>query len=180
MRKLTLRFLLAVTVLGNTGGFLKDLTAVAALAGQNLVNTALTDVRIAFAAQTGIHKHFMDIAQTGRLPVNVIFAVTAAVVPAGDHDLVSIIGQRTVRIIQRQRCFRKTNRCALLGAAEDHILHFGAAKSLGALLAHDPKDRIGDIGFTGAVGTHDGSDIISEADNGLIRKGFESLHFQTF
>ena len=34
------------------------------------------------------------------------------------------------------------------------------------------------VGLTGAVGSHDGGDILTEIQNGLIREGFEALDLQ--
>ena len=121
-----LRLLLAVAVLGNTGSLLKDFPAVAAFQGEDLVNAALADVGVALLAKTGVHKQLVDVPQTGGLLVDVVFAVAGAVIPAGDHDLVGIISQSTVRIVQGQGCFRESHGAPLLGAAEDHVLHFRA------------------------------------------------------
>ena len=89
--QLPLRFFLAVTVFRDTRSFFKDLPAVATLQGQDLVNAALTDVGVALPAQAGVHKHLMDIPQTGGLAVDIVFTVTGAIITPGDHDLVSII-----------------------------------------------------------------------------------------
>ena len=180
VRQLTLGLLLAVTVLGNTGSLFEDLTAICALEGKDLVDTTLTDVGVTLTTQTGVHEHFMDVTQTGGLLVDIKFAVATAVVTTGDHNLVSIIGQSAVGVIQGQRCLRKADSRTLLRTAEDNVLHLCATEGLGALLAHDPKDRIGDIGFAGAVGADDGGDIIAKADQRLIREGLKALYFQAF
>ena len=138
-------FFLAVAVFGDTCRFLKDLPAVCAFQRKNLIDPALTDIGIAFPTQTGIHKQLMDVPKPGRLLVDIELTVTAAVEPAGHHHFVCVIGQRTVRVVQRQRSFGKAYRRTLLGSAEDHVLHFGAAQGLGALLTHDPQDGIGNI-----------------------------------
>ena len=178
--QLPLGLLLAVTVLGDTGSLLKDLTAVCTLQRKDLVDTALADIGIALSAQAGIHEHLVDIAQAGRLTVDIVFAVAAAIIAAGDHDLIGIVSQGTVGIIQSQRCFCKADRSTLLRTAKDHVLHLGTAEGFGTLLAHDPKDRVRNIRFTGAVGTHDGGDIVAKADQRLIRKGLKALYFQRF
>ena len=122
----------------------------------------------------------MDIPQSGRLAVDIVFAVTAAVIPAGDHHFIGFIGKSTIRIIQCQGSFRKAHCTALLGAAENHIFHLGAAEGLGALLTHDPQKGIGNIGFTGAVGANNGSDITVKAHQRFIGEGLEALDFQRF
>ena len=169
-----------MAVFGDTGCLLKDLTAVRTFPGQNLVNTALTDVGIALTAQAGIHKQLVDIPQSGRLAVNIVFAVTAAIIPPGDHNLISVIGKGTVSIVQRQCCLGKAHRRTLLGAAKDHVLHFRATEGLGGLLTHNPQNGVGNIGFAGTVGADDGGNVIAKADQCLIREGLKALNFQTF
>ena len=169
-----------MAVLGDTGSLLENLTAVRTFSGQNFINSALTDIGITLFAQTGIHKQLVDITKSCRLAVNIVFTVAAAIIPTGNHHLISIIGQGAVAIIQCQGCFRKTNCHTLLGTAENHVLHFGATESLGALFAHNPQNGVGNIGFAGTVGADNGGDIVTEPNQGLIRKGFETLHFQRF
>ena len=48
--QLSLCFFLAVAVFGDTGSFLKDLTAISTFSGQNFVNTALADIGVTFTA----------------------------------------------------------------------------------------------------------------------------------
>ena len=83
-------------------------------------------------------------------------------------------------VVQHQRHLGKTHRGPLLRAAEDHVLHLAAPEGLAGLLAHDPADGVGNIGFAGAVGAHDGGDILSEIQNRLVREGLEALNFQRF
>ena len=180
MGKLTLRFLFAVAVLGNTCRLFKYLTAIRTFQRQNFVNSALTDIGITLSAQTGVHKHLVNVTQTSRLTVDVILAVTAAIVPPGDHHLIRLIRQGAVGIVQGQGSFCKAHRRTLLSAAKNHVLHFCATESLGALLTHNPQNRIGNIRFAGTVGAHDGGDIIAKPDQRLIREGLKALYFQTF
>ena len=85
-----------------------------------------------------------------------------------------------LRIVNDQRHLGKAHLAALLRAAEDHVLHLGAPELARVLLAHDPADGVGDIGLAGAVGAHDGGDILSEIQDRLIGKRFEALNFQRF
>ena len=178
MGELALGFLLAVAVLADARRLLEDLPAVAGFQGEDLVDAALADVTVALPAQARVHEQLMDVLQAGGLLVDIKFTVAGAVVPAGDHDLVGIIGQRPVGVVQSQGGLGKAHGLALLGAAEDDILHLGAPEGLAALLAHDPEDGVRDIRFAGAVGTDDGGDVIAKADQGLIREGLKALYFQ--
>ena len=54
----------------------------------------------------------------------------------------------------------------------------GAAQRPGALLAHDPADGVGNIGFSAAVRADDRCDIAPELQHRFIWKGLEALNFQ--
>ena len=146
--QLPLGVFFSVAVFGNTGGFFKNFPAVAAFQGQNFVNAALADVGVAFPAQTRVHQQFVDVPQSGRLFVDIVFAVSRAVIAPGDHNLVGIIGKGPVPVVQGKRCLSEAHGSALLRAAENDVLHFCAPKGLGALLAHDPENGVGNVGLT--------------------------------
>ena len=72
---------------GSTGRFLKDLAALVALAGDDLGDAALPDDRVPIAAEACVHEQLIDVAQAACLAVDIIFALAAPVIAAGDHDL---------------------------------------------------------------------------------------------
>ena len=178
--QLPLRFLLPVTEAGDAGGLLKDLTPVGALVGNDLGDAALADDGIPVPAQAGVHEQVVDVLQTYLLPIDIILAVAAAVILAGEHDLAAVRIENMGGVIDDQADLGKALGPPLLGAAEDHVLHFAATEGLGALFAHDPEDGIGYIGLAGAVGPHDGGDILFKGEPGFIREGFETLYLQCF
>ena len=145
LHQFPLGFLLAVAVFGDTGGLLKNFPAVVAFEGENLVNAPLADVGVALPPQAGVHKQLVDVLEPGRLLVDIIFTITAAIIAAGNHHLVGIIGKRPVGIVQGQGCLGKAHGASLLGSAEDHILHLGTPEGFGALLAQNPQNGIGNI-----------------------------------
>ena len=83
-------------------------------------------------------------------------------------------------VVDDQSDLGKTHLGTLLRTAENNVLHLGTAQALGALFAHDPADGVGDIGLTGAVGAHDGGDVLAEVQDRLVREGLEALDFQCF
>ncbi len=178
MLQLLFRILFPVTVLGNARGLLKNFPAVAAFQRENFIDTTLADVGVALLAKACVHEQLVDVPQPSGLLINIVFPVAAAVIPAGDHHLVGVIGQGSVGVVQGQSGLGEANGSPLLGTAEDHVLHFRPPEGLGALLAQHPEDGVGDIRLAGAVGADNGGDIVTEADQGLIREGFEALQFQ--
>ena len=179
-RQLALRLLLAVAELGDTCRLLKDLAALTALDGQNLINLALTDDRVALAAHTCVHKQLVDVLQAHGLLIDIILRFTAAVVTARHRHFRLIAVEDMLGIVDDQRNLRKAHLVALLRAAEDDILHLGTAELAAVLLTHNPADGIGNVGLTAAVGTDDGGNILAEVQYRLLGKGFKTLNFQCF
>ena len=131
-----------MAVFGDAGSFLKDLAAVCRFLGKNLIDSALSDVGVALAPETGVHQKLVNIAQTRGLFVDIVLALAGAVVPAGDHDLRRLHRERPVLIVQNERRFRVADCRALQRTAENDVLHLCSAQRLGALLAHDPADGV--------------------------------------
>src|SRR6185295_17676940 len=57
---------------------------------------------------------------------------------------------------------------ARIAAAEDDVFHLVAAQTLGALLAHHPRDGVGDVALAAAVRSHDRSDATIESQFGTV------------
>ena len=173
--ELALRLFLAVAVARNARGLLKDLAPVGALGRDDLGDAPLADDGISVAPEARIHQKAVDVLETDALAVDEILALAAAVIAAGQHDLARIAVENVGGVVDDQRDLRIAELAALLRAAEDDVLHLGAAQRLGALLAHDPEDRVGDIRLAGAVGADDGGDILFKCQARLVRKGLEAL-----
>ena len=178
--QLPLRLFLPVTETGDAGGFLKDLPPVGALVRNDLGDAALADDGISIPAQAGVHEQIIDVLQPHLLPVDIVLALAAAVILAGKHDFAAVRIKNTGGVVDNQADLGIAQGPPLLGAAEDHVLHLAAPEGLGALFAHDPKDGVGDIGLAGAVGPHNGGDILFKGETGLIREGLETLYLQCF
>ena len=73
--QLPLRLLLPVAVAGDAGGLLKDLPAVGALDGQDLVDLALADDGVALPAQAGVHKQLVHIPEPNGVAVDEVFTL---------------------------------------------------------------------------------------------------------
>ena len=179
--QLPLGVLFPVAELGDAGGLLEDLPPVAAAGGENLVNPALADDGVALLAHAGVHEELRHVLEPDGLAVDVVLALAAAVIAAGHRNLRFLHrGEDALGVVQHQRHLGKAHLGPLLGAAEDDILHLGPPEPLSALLAHDPADGVGDIALAGAVGPHDGGDVLAKVQNGLVGEGFKALNFQCF
>ncbi len=166
---------------GNARRLLEDLTPVGAAGGEDLVDAALAHDGVALPAQARIHEQLVDVLETDGLLIDIVFALAAAVVTAGDHDLAAVDGGEHLRaVVQHQRHLGEAHGAPLLGAAEDHVLHFVPAEASGGLFPHDPADSIRNIGLTGTVRTHDGGDALAKIQNSFVWKRLEALDFQCF
>ena len=64
---------------------------------------------------------------------------------------------------------------AVAGAGKDDVFHLDTAEAFCALLAEDPGDGVGDVGFAAAVGADDGGDAgAGELDLGAVTEGLEA------
>ena len=62
----------------NAGGFFDNVAAVGRTAAQDLADASLLDERIRLRPQPRSHEQFLDVAQAAQLPIQQVFAVTAA------------------------------------------------------------------------------------------------------
>ena len=176
--QLSLSFGAAHTIAHDAGRLLQRGATIGGLVGQNLVHLSLGDDGIPVPADARVPEQLQHVLQTAGLAVDGIFALPVSVHPAGDAHLLILDGQGMVGIVKGQRHLSHAQRTALLGAVKDHVLHLGAPKSPGALLAQDPADRVGDVALAAAVGADDGRDAAAELQFRFLCKGFEPLHFQ--
>ena len=71
-------------------------------------------------------------------------------------------------------------RLARVTAVEDDVLHLLAAQALGALLAHDPRDRVGDVALAASIGTDNGRHALVEGKLRPVREGLEPVDLEFF
>src|SRR5205807_735888 len=70
---------------------------------------------------------------------------------------------------------------AIAGAGKNHVFHARATQGLGGLLAQNPGDSVGDVGFAATIGTNDGRDPITvEFQLGAVAEGLEAENLQLF
>ena len=94
-------------------------------------DSALADHGIAVASESRVHKQLVDIAQAHCLTVQLIFALTRAVIAAGNGDIVFVaVVEGAIGVIEAQSDLGKAHRFSQRSTAEDDILHFRAAQAL--------------------------------------------------
>ena len=173
------RFLFALAVFEHTGGFLDECPPVFRPGFQDLVELALADDDVHFAADTGVAQQFLDIHQTATAAVDFVLAGSVAEHPPGDRHLGVFDRQRVVGVVDGDGDLGAAQRRARRGAREDDVLHLAAAQRLGALLPHHPRQRVDDVGLTRPVGSDNCGDARLETQSRRRGEGLEALQRQT-
>ena len=145
------RTLLAALVLGDAGSLLDEGTALLGAALQNGIELTLADDGMRILAQTRVVQNILNVHQAARARVDEVLALARAIHAAGDGNLVKVDGQHMVRVVEHQRDLGHAYRLASRRAREDDVFHGLAAQLLGALLAQDPQNRVGNVRFSRAV-----------------------------
>ncbi len=81
-------------------------------------------------------------------------------------------------VAQPQPDFRRAGGLPRVAAVENDVLHLVAAQALRALLAEHPRNGVGNIALTAAVGAHDGGDAAVERQMHPVGEGLEAGDFQ--
>src|SRR6202011_2768927 len=71
-------------------------------------------------------------------------------------------------------------RLARVAGAEDDSFHLLAAQAFRALLAHHPRDGVGDVALAASVGADNRGHPLVEGQLGPVGKRFEAVDFKPF
>jgi hypothetical protein len=91
--------------------------------------------------------------------------------PPGGHLGAAVVGEGEPHLAH-------AHRSAPLAAREDDVFHRAAAQCLGALLAHDPLDRVDDVRLATAVGSDHGRDPVIEDERGPVVERLEAVNVE--
>ena len=147
--------LLAAPVLQDSRGFLDESAAFLRRRLQDAVEPPLSDDHVHLATQPRVAEQLLHIEQAAHAAVDRVLARAVAEQRAADGHFGVLDRQRAVGVVDRELHLRAAERPPRRGAGEDDVLHLAAAEGLGALLAHDPRERVDDIGLARSVGTDD-------------------------
>ena len=110
--------------------------------------------------------------------VLVVLGVVGVVARRGVHHRQRRLGDLLHEAAETQPHFGGRRRLARVAAAEDDVFHPLATQALGALLAHDPRDGVGDVALAAPVRPDDGRHALVEGEFGAVGKRLESVDFQ--
>src|SRR5204863_8389473 len=143
----------------NPGGFLKNGAPGEWLLADEQTDLPLAHERRGTSARRSIGEEYLHIALTDVAAVDAINRTGFAFDPAGDLDRVVLVVRRrraAVGVVDEEEHFGRVAGRAHRTAGKDHIVHFAAADRCRTGFAHDPAQRIEQIGLAASVRAHDG------------------------
>ena len=176
--ELAKRLLLAAAVLEDSGGLLDEAASIFGGRPEHLVELALSDDHVHLTAEPGVAEELLHVEQAAGLAVDRVLARAVAEEGARDRDLAVLDRQRAVGVVDGEAHLGSTERPTRGGAGEDDVLHLAAAQRLGTLFAHDPRQRVDDVGLPRAVGSDDAGHAGLERERRRLREGLEALERQ--
>ena len=168
------RLLLALAVLEDARRLLDEVAAILRGSAEDVVEVALRHDDVHLAAEPRVAQQLLDIQEPTRLAVDAVLGSARPKQGPRDRHLGVLDGEHTVVVVDRERDLGASERRAAGRAREDDVLHAAAAKRLGALLAHHPRQRVDDIGLAGAVRPDDARDARLELQRRRGREGLEA------
>ena len=163
-------------VLEDSRGLLDEAPPFLGCGVQHLVQLALADDDVHLAAQSGVGEEFLDVEEPAAPAVDGVLGAARPEERAGDRHLGVLDGQGAVGVVDGERHLGAPERGPAGRPGEDDVLHPAAAERLGPLLAHDPRERVDDVGLPGPVGPDDGGDARLEVEGGCRGERLEPSH----
>ena len=161
-------------VLGDPGGFFEDRATILRARAQDHVDSALLHHGVSGSRDPGVSEKALNVAKAALCFVEQIFGVPIAINAACHAHIVPVDSKVFLAIGKRERHLREAYRLACVGAVEDHVRHFVAAKRFGGLFPKRPAYGVEHIGFSATVRAHDRGDPLVEVEEGFIGKRFEA------
>ena len=126
----------------------------------------------------GIGEQHLHVAGAHFLAVDAIGAAGIAGDAAGDVQRVAVVhacGRKAVLVVDGQRDFGMGAGRAARGAGKDHVLHPLAAHGGGAVFAHDPAQRLKQVGLAAAIRPDDPGQPLVDDQIGRVHEAFEAV-----
>jgi hypothetical protein len=155
------------------GRFLEHHPPLGGLGGDHRGDLALADQRRAVRAGRRVGEHQRHVLRAHVAAVDAVGAARAALDPAGHHELLAFgVGWRG------STTSAKSRGGTLRGAGEDHVVHPARAHRLGRSLAHDPADRLEQVGLAAPVGPDDPGQTRFDAQLGRLDEALEARQLE--
>ena len=162
---------------GDAGGLLQDGTPFGRLGGDDGADPPLADDRRGTGAAGRVGEQNLDVAGAHLLAVDAVGGAAAPFDAAADAQFRVIVvagGGGAVVVVQAQHDLGDVARRPLGGAVEDDVVHFAAAHLLGRGLAHDPAQRLDQVGLAAPVGSDDAGQAGFDQELRAVDEGLEA------
>ncbi len=131
---------------------------------EDRLDLALADDRVHPLAEAEVGEDLDEVEPPHRRAVEEVLALAAAVQPARDRELGVVDRDRPVLVVEEQLDLAEVGRPAIRAAREEDVVGLLGAQLVRAERAGRPADRVGDVGFAGAVRPDDDADARLEAN----------------
>ena len=168
------RTLLAPTVLEDARGLFDEAATLLRRGRQNRVELPLADDDVHLTTHARVGQELLHVQQPRRSAVNGVFGAAPAEQGAADRHLGILDVEQPVGVVNRQVHLGAPQRRAPRCPRENHVRHLPAAQRAGTLLAHNPSERVDDVGFTRPVGADDARDARLEGKRGRTGEGLKA------
>ncbi len=149
--ELAQRLLLAFAVLEDSCGLLDEAASVLRGRVQDGVELALPHDHVHLAADATVAEQLLHVEQPAGRAVDRVLGAPVAEHDPRDRDLGVVDRQGAVGVVNGEQHLGPSERCAAGRAGEDDVFHLAAAKALGTLLAHHPREGVYDVGLARPV-----------------------------
>ena len=154
----------AILVLADARGLFEQTPAFLRALRENRVDHAALDDRVGVGTEPGIPAELLHIAQATGRTVDRVLAAAVAEDGAADLDFAEGHGQHAIFVGDPENHGAAADGTPVDGPLKNHLLHSGAAHDRRPLLAQHPANRVADVGFSAAVGSHDRRNALVELD----------------
>lgn len=170
--------LLALAVGEDAGRLLDDEASVLGTGVEDGVDLALGHDHVLLATDARRAEQILDVEEPAGDVVDGVLAVPGAEERAGDGHLTELHRQHPRAVVERERDLRPSQRRALVGAAEDDVVHALAAHGAGRLCPQRPGDGIDDVRLARPIrADHHGHPRL-EVEGSGVGEGLETLQRQ--
>ena len=138
-------FELADLKTADAGCFLENHPAIPRRRLKQDVDLALLDHAVGLRAHARPRQQVANVAEPGRVAVDQVLALAAAINAAGNVDFGRVDAKLAFRVVEGERDLGGVGGPAAAGTVKNHVGHLAAAKAFDALLAQHPFDGVDDI-----------------------------------
>ena len=138
----------------NAGGIFEDAAAGARLGVDDFADLALAHHCRRAGTGCGIGKEQLHVAGADFAAIHAVDRAIIALDAAGDFERFSVVeggGRLAVLIVDGERHLRHIAGRAIAAAGKDHVVHSGGAQGFMRAFAHNPAQRLDQIGFAAAI-----------------------------